>query len=231
MDKKIKIKNIGSITSMGGDTRNADYFNIFTKEALFDYDISKKIYEYCLEVEKSDGDLEGIYGIGDYYNKRKIDTEDYYMDEIGNEISILEIEVPKLGKGIAHISSPHLINNSFIKNFVKFDKPLYSHIEVKDNTLCFGFFDMIFDIGFSEFENIDFYNVKNKPNIAKFKKFIKKKYVNVLNKSNMGASNIVECSVPNGIHRGYDIMPTKSLPNTPYDGGGRIGQLYICESK
>ena len=43
MDKKIKIKNIGSITSMGGDTRNADYFNIFTKEALFDYDISKKI--------------------------------------------------------------------------------------------------------------------------------------------------------------------------------------------
>ena len=167
MDKKIKIKNIGSITSMGGDTRNADYFNIFTKEALFDYDISKKIYEYCLEVEKSDGDLEGIYGIGDYYNKRKIDTEDYYMDEIGNEISILEIEVPKLGKGIAHISSPHLFNNSFIKNFVEFHKPLYSHIEVKDNTLCFGFFDMIFDIGFSEFENIDFYNVKNKPNIDK----------------------------------------------------------------
>ena len=146
MDKKIKIKNIGSITSMGGDTRNADYFNIFTKEALFDYDISKKIYEYCLEVEKSDGDLEGIYGIGDHYNKRKIDTEDYYMDEIGNEISILEIEVPKLGKGIAHISSPHLFNNSFIKNFVEFHKPLYSHIEVKDNTLCFGFFDMIFDI-------------------------------------------------------------------------------------
>ena len=49
MDKKIKIKNIGSITSMGGDTRNADYFNIFTKEALFDYDISKKIYVRMLQ--------------------------------------------------------------------------------------------------------------------------------------------------------------------------------------
>ena len=44
----------------------------------------------------------------------------------------------------------------------------------------------------------------------------------------MGASNIVECSVPNGIHRGYSIMP---LPNTPHDDGGQIGQLFICESK
>ena len=82
---KIEVKDIGIISSMGSDMRNADYFNVFTKDALFDYDISKKIYQYCLKNEN----LDTCYGINE---KRRIQTEDYYMDEIGNYIGELFIK-------------------------------------------------------------------------------------------------------------------------------------------
>ena len=56
---------------------NADYFNIFTKEALFDYDISKQIYQYCL----NHNDLDSCYGINE---KRKIVmTVERRMSSIG----------------------------------------------------------------------------------------------------------------------------------------------------
>lgn len=42
-ESKLNTKDLGFISSIGGDTRNGDYFNIFSKSALFDYDTAKKI--------------------------------------------------------------------------------------------------------------------------------------------------------------------------------------------
>lgn len=222
--KAITIKDIGFVTSIGGNRSNNDYFNVFTKEALFNYDISKKIYEYCLKAR----DLEGVYGMLD---KRKIETENIYMDNIGNQISILKINVPELGEGIAYIFSPHLFNNSFIKKYVDFDKPPHgvtnNHILVEDETICFGFFDIRFDFAFNKREKLNFYNTKNKANLDKFKKYIDKKYKNTLTKRNMGGDNIIECSVPNGKYEGHLMVLKKTIPNSTYEKGFSIGSLFI----
>ena len=219
---KIEIKDIGTISSLGGDTRNADYFNIFTKDALFNYDISKKIYQYCLNNEN----LDTCYGINE---KRKIQTEDYYMDEIGNEISIIKMNVPSLGEGIAYISSPHLFNHQFIKKNVKFEPPIHSHIRfhIDDGLLCFGFFNMHFDIGFTKSSNIDFFEKNNSENQKKFINYMNKKYKDILSKPNMGGDNIVECTVPKGQYAQYSLALTKSVSNSPYEKGNYIGELFI----
>ena len=219
---KIEIKDIGIISSMGSDMRNADYFNVFTKDALFNYDISKKIYQYCLKNEN----LDTCYGINE---NRRIQTEDYYMDEIGNQISIIKIKVPNLGEGTAYISSPHLIDHNFIKKNIKFEPPVNPNIKfhIDDGLLCFGFFNMHFDIGYVEGSNLDFFKNKSDENQKKFNEYIKIKYKNILSKPNMGGDNIVECTVSKGQYSQYSLALTKHVPNSPYEKGNYIGELFI----
>ena len=101
------LSNLGFISSSGGSNINADYFNIFSKSALFDYDTAKKINEFC-QTKKDLGEIT-------YYNlkKRRILTE--YMnfdnvDIIDNPFAssytyIKRIVVSKLGEGIAYAST------------------------------------------------------------------------------------------------------------------------------
>mgnify|MGYP001222113659 CR=1 FL=1 len=158
------------------------------------------------------------------------------MDDIGNSISIKKIKVPKLGDGIAYAPSFEVfggsawwLKSSFLKNYIKFEKSLYDHIYVDDNTLCFGFFNMYLDIGFHE--NLSFFNSKNKENIDKFTIFIKDKYKSILKKKNMGGDNIIECKVPNGKHICYNMIVTRSVPNSIVSKGETLGSIYICKSK
>ena len=80
--------------------------------------------------------------------------------EIGNQISIAKIKVPNLGEGTAYISSPHLIDHNFIKKNIKFEPPVNPNVKfhIDDGLLCFGFFNMHFDIGYVEGSNLDFFN-------------------------------------------------------------------------
>ena len=235
-ESKLNTKDLGFISSIGGDTRNGDYFNIFSKSALFDYDTAKKIYEYCknLAKKKQFAFLDGHYQL----KKRKILTQDWYMDEIGNSISIKKINVPKLGEGIAYASSFELfggdawwLKSSFLKNYIKFDEYTIDYIDVDDNTLCFGFFDMNFEIGFNEYENLDFFKIKNKKNINKFNEYIDDKYKKILSKNNMGGDNIIECKVPNGKHIFYNMILTKTISGSIVQKGDAVGQILICKNK
>ena len=233
---KLNTQDLGFISSMGGDTRNGDYFNIFSKSALFDYDSAKKIYEYCksLAKKKQFAFLDGHYQL----KKRKILTQDWYMDEIGNSISIKKINVPKLGEGIAYASSFELfggdawwLKSSFLKNFIKFEKYSIDHIDVDDNTLCFGFFDMNIEIGFDEYNKLDFFKIKNKENKNKFNEYIKDKYKKILSKRNMGGKNVIECKVSNGKHIFYNMILTKTIPGSVVEKGQAVGQILICQKK
>ena len=190
------LSNLGFISSSGGPNINADYFNIFSKSALFDYDTAKKINEFC-QTKKDLGEIT-------YYNlkKRRILTE--YMnfdnvDIIDNPFAssytyIKRIVVSKLGEGIAYASTFDIFpgdrevndvdwwnNPGVIEGEVKYSK-LPLSIDAEDNSLCFGYFNLMFDIGFDEYENLDFFKIKNKENIKKFKTFIDEKYNSVLNK-------------------------------------------------
>ena len=168
------LSNLGFISSSGGSNINADYFNIFSKSALFDYDTAKKINEFC-QTKKDLGEIT-------YYNlkKRRILTE--YMnfdnvDIIDNPFAssytyIKRIVVSKLGEGIAYASTFDIFpgdrevndvdwwnNPGVIEGEVKYSK-LPLSIDVEDNSLCFGYFDVNFDIGL--YENLDFFKNKSK---------------------------------------------------------------------
>ena len=160
------------------------------------------------------------------------------MDEIGNSISIKKINVPKLGEGIAYASSFELfggdacwLNSSFLKNYIKFEKYSLDHIDVDDNTLCFGFFDMNFEIGFNEYKNLDFFKIKNKENKNKFNEYMEDKYKKILNKKNMGGKNVIECKVSNGKHIFYNMILTKTITGSVVQKGEAVGQILICKSK
>ena len=160
------------------------------------------------------------------------------MDDIGNSISIKKIKVPKLGVGIAYAPSFELfggdawwLNSSFLKNYIKIEGGFLDYIDVDDNTLCFGFFDMQHDIWFNQNENLDFFKSKNKTNIDKFNNFINDKYKSILNKKNMGGRNIIECKVRNGKHVCYNMILTRSIPNSIVSKGEALGSIYICKSK
>ena len=157
------LSNLGFISSSGGSNINADYFNIFSKSALFDYDTAKKINEFC-QTKKDLGEIT-------YYNlkKRRILTE--YMnfdnvDIIDNPFAssytyIKRIVVSKLGEGIAYASTFDIFpgdrevndvdwwnNPGVIEGEVKYSKlhPKVLSIDVEDNLLCFGYFDLIFQL-------------------------------------------------------------------------------------
>jgi hypothetical protein len=97
------------------------------------------------------------------------------------------------------------INPGIIEGEVKYSKlnSKILSIDVDDNSLCFGYFDLMFDIGFNEYENLDFFKIKNKENLKKFKTFMEEKYEKILNKKNMGGDNVIECKVRNGKHNSY----------------------------
>jgi len=237
------LSNLGFISSSGGSNINADYFNIFSKSALFDYDTAKKINEFC-QTKKDLGEIT-------YYNlkKRRILTE--YMnfdnvDIIDNPFAssytyIKRIVVSKLGEGIAYASTFDIFpgdrevndvdwwnNPGVIEGEVKYSK-LPDSIDVEDNSLCFGYFDVNFDIGL--YENLDFFKNKSKENIKKFKTFINEKYNSVLNKvPMMGGVNAIECKVRNGRHKFYLMTMKRDIKyGALLKKGDVIGVFIVCK--
>lgn len=236
------LSNLGFISSSGGSNINADYFNIFSKSALFDYDTAKKINEFC-QTKKDLGEIT-------YYNlkKRRILTE--YMnfdnvDIIDNPFAssytyIKRIVVSKLGEGIAYASTFDIFpgdrevndvdwwnNPGVIEGEVKYSK-LPLSIDVEDNSLCFGYFDVNFDIGL--YENLDFFKNKSKENIKKFKTFIDEKYNSVLNKKNMDGYNVIECKVRNGKHNFYLMTMKRDIKyGALLKKGDVIGTFIVCK--
>ena len=237
------LSNLGFISSSGGSNINADYFNIFSKSALFDYDTAKKINEFC-QTKKDLGETT-------YYNlkKRRILTE--YMnfdnvDIIDNPFAssytyIKRIVVSKLGEGIAYASTFDIFpgdrevndvdwwnNPGVIEDEVKYSK-LPLSIDVEDNSLCFGYFNLMFDIGL--YENLDFFKNKSKENIKKFKTFINEKYNSVLNKvPMMGGVNAIECKVRNGRHKFYLMTMKRDIKyGALLKKGDVIGVFIVCK--
>ena len=245
---KINTRNIGFISSIGGDSRNGDYFNIFSKSALFDYDTAKKIYEYCknLAKKKNFAFLDGHYNL----KKRRILSEYRNFDSTesfddnpfaGSYTYIKRIVVSKLGEGIAYASTFDIfpgdkkmdgvdwwINPGVIEGEVKYSK-LPDSIDVEDNSLCFGYFDVNFDIGL--YENLDFFKNKSKENIKKFKTFINEKYNSVLNKvPMMGGVNAIECKVRNGRHKFYLMTMKRDIKyGALLKKGDVIGVFIVCK--
>jgi|TARA_B100001964_G_C14049127_1_gene516189 hypothetical protein len=238
------LSNLGFISSMGGSRTNSDYFNIYSKSALFDYDTAKKINEFC----QSKKDL----GETTYYNlkKRRILSEYRNFDSTesfddnpfaGSYTYIKRIVVSKLGEGIAYASTFDIfpgdkkmdgvdwwINPGVIEGEVKYSK-LPDSIDVEDNSLCFGYFDVNFDIGL--YENLDFFKNKSKENIKKFKTFINEKYNSVLNKvPMMGGVNAIECKVRNGRHKFYLMTMKRDIKyGALLKKGDVIGVFIVCK--
>ncbi len=192
---KLIIKDLGNIASFEGTSGNLDSFNIFSKSALLDYDTAKEISKYCLIVGKNFNKyiakkppknipttLDGNYNLK---KKRIYTTHHHQMDEIGNSISIKKINIPNIGEGIAYAPSFELfggnawwLNNSFFKNYIKLTKDnSRSYIDVNDNKLCFGLFNIVWDFDFNEHVNLDFFKIKNEENLKKFNNFINERYI------------------------------------------------------
>ena len=238
------LSNLGFISSSGGSNINADYFNIFSKSALFDYDTAKKINEFC-QTKKDLGETT-------YYNlkKRRILTEYMNFDNVdiidnpfaSSYMYLKRIVVSKLGEGIAYASTFDIFpgdrevndvdwwnNPGVIEGEVKYSK-LPLSIDVEDNSLCFGYFNLIFDIGFDEYENLDFFKIKNKENIKKFKTFIDEKYNSVLNKKNVDGYNVIECKVRNGKHNFYLMTMKRDIKyGALLKKGDVIGTFIVCK--
>jgi hypothetical protein len=238
------LSNLGFISSMGGSHSNSDYFNIYSKSALFDYDTAKKINE----IFQKKKDL----GESTYYDlkKRKILSEYRTFDSVeslddnpfaGSYTYIKRIIVPKLGEGIAYASTFDIfpgtkkisgvdwwINPGVVEGEVKYSK-LPDSIDVEDNSLCFGYFDVNFDIGL--YENLDFFKNKSKENIQKFKTFINEKYNSVLNKvPMMGGVNVIECKVRNGKHKFYLMTMKRDIKyGAILKKGDAIGVFIVCK--
>ena len=237
------LSNLGFISSSGGSNINADYFNIFSKSALFDYDTAKKINEFC-QTKKDLGEIT-------YYNlkKRRILTEYMNFDNVdiidnpfaSSYMYLKRIVVSKLGEGIAYASTFDIFpgdrevndvdwwnNPGVIEGEVKYSK-LPLSIDVEDNSLCFGYFDVNFDIGL--YENLDFFKNKSKENIKKFKTFINEKYNSVLNKvPMMGGVNAIECKVRNGRHKFYLMTMKRDIKyGALLKKGDVIGVFIVCK--
>ena len=242
------LSNLGFISSAGGSHKNSDYLNVYSKSALFDYDTAKKIYEFC----QSKKDL----GETTFYNLKKKRIHSEYrnfdsMDLIDDNpfatsyLDIKRIIVPKLGEGIVYASTFDIfpgskkvwgidwwINPGIIEDEVKYSKlhPKVLSIDVEDNLLCFGYFDLMIDIGFYEYENLDFFKIKNKENLKKFKTFIEEKYKSILNKKNIGGDNVIECKVRNGKHNFYLMTMKRDIKyGALLKKGDLIGVFIVCK--
>lgn len=247
--KRLSIKDIGDIASFEGTSANRDSFNIFSKSAFFDYDTAKEISKYCLIVGKNSSKyiakkppkntpttLDGNYGLK---KKRIFTIDDWYMEEIGNSISIKKINIPNIGEGIAYAPSFELfggnawwLNNSFFKNYIKLTKNnLHSYIDVNDNKLCFGLFNAQWDFEFNEYANLDFFKIKNEENLKKFNKHISEYYIKTKEKFERHPDpTIIECQVPNGKHFFYSMTLKKPVGEGRLEKGDYLGDILICKS-
>ena len=181
---KISLKSLGTISSAGGDGRNADYFNIFSKSIFFEYDSAKQINEFCVKVAKSHNKKK----VSDWLNieyitnpkltplnskKKQIWIDDWYMDDIGNSIDIKKAKIDNFGEGIIFAPSYAMfggegdwMTSSFLKKFCKIEKS-FRHIDIKDNKIGFGFFWIDYDFDFYELK--DFFVKKGKKMNKNFK--------------------------------------------------------------
>ena len=88
---------------------------------------------------------------------------------------------------------------------------------------------LILDFG-DEYENLDFFKIKNKENIKKFKTFIDEKYNSVLNKKNMDGYNVIECKVRNGKHNFYLMTMKRDIKyGALFKKGDVIGTFIVCK--
>jgi len=223
------LSNLGFISSLGGSHSNSDYLNIYTKSALFDYDTAKKVYDFC--ISKKDLGEETNYNL----KKQKIHSEYRSFDSMdtiddnpfaSSYLELRRLVVPKLGEGVAYASSFDVfpgtkkiwgidwwINPGIIEDEIKYSKvhPKVLSFDIDDNSLCFGYFNLMFEFEFNEYENIEFFKVKTTENIKKFKTFMEEKYEKILNKKNMGGDNVIECKVRNGKHKAYYMTMKRDL--------------------
>ena len=211
--EQISLKSLGTISSAGGDGRNADYFNIFSKSIFFEYDSAKQINEFCVKVAKSHNKKK----VSDWLNieyitnpkltplnskKKQIWIDDWYMDDIGNSIDIKKAKIDNFGEGIIFAPSYAMfggegdwMTSSFLKKFCKIEKS-FRHIDIKDNKIGFGFFWIDYDFDFYELK--DFFVKKSKENEQKFQEYVKEKYNYIKNDRYKHGESLIECEVPNG---------------------------------
>ena len=160
-NKRISIKYLGTINSNGSDNSNIDTFNIYSKSALFNYDNAKELNKQCaLMEENSEKHRKSKYTkryFPEFFHDIQIKKNNFlphswYMDDIGGAIDINLIKHPDIGEGVMYSPSFTLFQEpgewlkpSFIKYFVKFNKPLGS-IKIDDNKFSCVIFQVNFVI-------------------------------------------------------------------------------------
>ena len=247
-NKRISIKYLGSISSIGSNTSNLDTFNIYSKSSLFNYDNAKELNKLCVLVdENAEKNLKGKTYKKKYFpeffheinlKKKNFFPGSWYMDDIGNAIDINLIKHPDIGEGIIYSPSFSMfdsagtwLKSSFIKHFMKIEKTKQT-IKIDDNKLCFGFFDE-FDLDFRNMK--EFFKEKNKKNIKEFKIYINEKYNNIVKNRIGGSDNfkknegscVLECKVPNGNHKFYSLISNQEFKDTIIEKGTWMGDLIL----
>jgi hypothetical protein len=249
-NKRISIKYLGNIYSNGSSGSNIDTFNIYSKSALFNYDNAKELNKQCVLIEenfnKSLKKKKYERYFPQFFNdihikKKNFFPHHWYMDDIGSVIDINLIKHPDIGEGIIYSPSYSMFNSagawlkpSFIKHFIKFNKP-YDTIKIDDNKLCFGFFDD-WDLDFKDMK--EFFKKKNKKNIKEFQIYIKEKYDNIV-KNRFGSdmyrknegSCVLECKVPNGKHKFYSLTSKTTFEDTSIEEDAWMGELILYKKK
>ena len=237
---KISLKSLGTISSAGGDGRNADYFNIFSKSIFFEYDSAKQINEFCVKVAKSHNKKK----VSDWLNieyitnpkltplnskKKQIWIDDWYMDDIGNSIDFKKAKIHNFGEGIIFAPSYAMfggegdwMTSSFLKKFCKIEKS-FRHIDIKDNKIGFGFFWIDYDFDFYELK--DFFVKKSKENEQKFQEYMKEKYNYIKNDRYKHGESLIECEVPNGKLNFYDLVADRNIPNSEIEKGDFLADI------
>ena len=237
---KISLKSLGTISSAGGDGRNADYFNIFSKSIFFEYDSAKQINEFCVKVAKSHNKKK----VSDWLNieyitnpkltplnskKKQIWIDDWYMDDIGNSIDIKKAKIDNFGEGIIFAPSYAMfggegdwMTSSFLKKFFKIEKS-FRHIDIKDNKIGFGFFWIDYDFDFYELK--DFFVKKSKENEQKFQEYMKEKYNYIKNDRYKHGESLIECEVPNGKLNFYNLVADRNIPNSEIEKGDFLADI------
>ena len=258
MKKEIEIENLGYIHTSGNGHVYTDWFHIFSKNALFNYDTAKAMnenfsknidFEYIAKADNWVGadwvDCNWKRAESVNFKNHEIASEPYDIDTRGPVINIIKLRIPNFAAGIAcpysmifsagddGMSIDDWFTSSTLNNFIDF-KPREetnalgakseSTIEIKDNMICFAFFDpMISDndlcsgIGLGFWELKDFFKIKNDENIKKFNIFISEKYRNLEPKKDGTGRVAIRrfCyKVPNGKFKIYDMWTNKSFLNS-----------------
>jgi len=258
MKKEIEIENLGYIHTSGNGHIYTDWFHIFSKNALFNYDTAKAMnenfsknidFEYIAKADNWVGadwvDWNWKRAESVNFKNHEIASEPYDIDTRGGVINIIELRIPNFAAGIAcpysmifsagddGMSIDDWFTSSTLNNFIDF-KPREetnalgakseSTIEIKDNMVCFAFFDPTINennklsgigLGYSELKV--FFKIKNVENMKKFNIFVSENYNNLKpEKDALGDDIIRRCCVkiPNGKFKIYDMMTNESFLNS-----------------